>query len=225
MNKSVLELPQAEEAEFIDRFHKLVYEAGAKGKTWGAASYMGNKLWKFPSDLQLYQELIWDLKPKLIIETGTAFGGSALYFAHLLDQLGSGKVVSIDIQPVKPDYPRHPRITYLGGQSSTSTLVLRDVQAYYTIYGGPTLVILDSDHSKAHVLAELNAYRSFVSPGGYLVVEDTNINGHPAFPDFGPGPYEALEEWLPRHIEFKVDERRQERYLFTFHTWLRRLRV
>lgn len=211
--------------EVVEEFHKLFYDAALQGRSWGAASYFGVKLWKSPIDLQLYQELIYELKPQLIIETGTNNGGSALYFAHLLDHLSAGKVVTIDIQPFKQEYPRHPRITYLADRSSTDHRVLREVRSLFDFTGGPTLVVLDSDHSKDHVLKELNAYLPFLRPGSWLVVEDTNINGHPALPEFGPGPQEALDEWLPAFPDFRMDERRQSRYLFSFHTWLRRMRI
>ena len=87
------------------------------------------------------------------------------------------------------------------------------------------MVVLDSDHSQAHVAAELEAYRSFVAPGCYLVVEDTNINGHPVAADFGPGPMEAVEAFLPRAPEFEVD-RSRERFLLTLNPggYLRRIR-
>ena len=209
----------------IDDFHVAAYNAASEGRSWGGATYMGIKTWKWPGDMQLYQELVWELKPNIIIETGTAYGGSALYFAHLLDATSRGKMVSVDVNPVSNNYPRHPRIAYLGGYSSTSNQVVDEVDHLYDFHGSPTLVILDSDHAKDHVLAELKAYASFVPPGSWLVVEDTNINGHPVYPEFGPGPQEALDEWLPQHPDFKVDEARASKYLFSMHTWLRRRRV
>src|SRR5438105_396325 len=101
--------------EIIDEFHQLHYLGAQEGGSWGDARWHGVKLWKSPSDLWLYQELICEVRPALLIETGTAFGGSALFFAHQFDQIGHGRVLSIDINKVKPDYPQHPRISYLGG--------------------------------------------------------------------------------------------------------------
>ena len=211
--------------DVIDDFHIAAYNAGTEGRSWGGATYMGVKLWKWPGDLQLYQELVWELKPKTIIETGTAYGGSALFFAHLLDGLGAGKVVSVDMKAVENSYPKHPRISYFGGRSSTDSKVLDAVQYHYNFFGDPVLLILDSDHAKAHVLGELKAYASFVPPNSWLVVEDTNVNGHPVYPEHGPGPQEALDEWLPKHPDFRLDEARASKYLFSMHAWLRRRRV
>ena len=76
------------------------------------------------------------------------------------------------------------------------------------------MVILDSDHSQAHVSAELSAYAPLVTPGCYLIVEDTCVNGHPLYPDHGPGPMEALDAFLPQHPEFEPDPAR-EKFMLT----------
>lgn len=211
--------------EVIDEFHKLHYAGAQQGGSWGDARWHGVKLWKSPTDLWLYQELICEIRPALLIETGTAFGGSALFFAHQFDQIGHGRVLSIDINRVKPDYPRHPRISYLGGLGSTHKDTLAEVRSDVGRAQGPIMVSLDSDHSKAHVLAELAVYADFVTPNSYLIVEDTNVNGHPAYPEHGPGPWEAVEEWLPAHPEFVEDTRTPQRWLFSYHRWLKKRRV
>lgn len=220
--------PPQERQKLIEDFHRLWYTEAQRGLTWGGTGYFGTKLWKMPSDLWLYQELIWEVRPELIIETGTAFGGSALYLAHLLDQIGHGRVLSIDLQPPLKTYPRHPRISYLGGYSSTHLVAVKaaGLAAIEAVSGkGAVMVILDSDHSQKHVLQELKCYASLVTPSSYLVVEDTNVNGHPVFPEHGPGPQEALDAWLPAHPEYVVDERLPARMLFSMHTWLRRERT
>jgi cephalosporin hydroxylase len=212
----------------IEDFHKLWYDEAAKGLTWGSTTYMGVKLWKCPFDMHLYAELIHQVQPALVIETGTAFGGSALYMAHLMDQIGHGKVLSIDLNPVQRTYPHHPRICYMGGHSSTHVQAVAEagIMAVQAVARkGAVMVILDSDHAQKHVMQELHCYASLVTPSSYLVVEDTNINGHPVFPKHGPGPQEALDEWLPKHPEFVVDARLPARMLFSMHTWLRRERT
>jgi cephalosporin hydroxylase len=131
----------------------------------------------------------------------------------MLDLVGQGEIVSIDIEP-NPDRPRHQRITYIEGSS-----IAADVVAKVTAVAAQkqkVLVILDSDHSRDHVLKEMHAYHELVTPGSYMVVEDTNINGHPVLPMFGPGPMEALNEFMAGNKEFAVDESR-EKFLLTFN--------
>jgi len=151
----------------------------------------------------------------------TAFGGSALYLASICDLIRHGHVVTADVTEA-PNRPQHERITYLIG-SSTSPAIVERVTAMAR--GKSALVILDSDHRKEHVRAELEAYAPLVGPGGYVVVEDTNVNGHPVLPDFGPGPMEAVDDFLEEHPEFTVDTSR-EKYLMTFNPrgYLRRVR-
>jgi cephalosporin hydroxylase len=175
-------------------------------------------------DLWVYQEIVWDLQPTLIIETGTAYGGSALYFARQLDRVGEGHVLSIDLEPAER-LPTHPRISYVRGFSSVHAELVAKVQAI--AHGHPrVMVVLDSDHAKRHVLAELEAYAPLVTKNQFLVVEDTNMNGRPVDIDWhgGPGPGLAVDEWLPQHKEF---ERAllAERYLLTMHPngWMRRI--
>ena len=207
----------AEHAGTIAAFHNAFY---GSHQTHGMTYYEGVPILKNPLDLWVYQEIIWDLKPTLIIETGTAFGGSALYFARQLDRLGAGHVVSIDVDPADV-LPKHERITYVTGNSVAPEMIDAVAQCCYT--HPRVMVVLDSDHSKAHVLNELREYSPFVSDGQFLVVEDTNINGRPVPIDWkgGPGPGPAVDEWLPEHPDFK-EATMAKRYLMTFHTWLRR---
>jgi cephalosporin hydroxylase len=214
----------ATERSVTDAFHVHEYNAAAEGRSWGGAKYFGCKIWKLPQDLHTYQEIITEIKPALIIETGTAFGGSALYFAHLMDQLSHGRVITIDIKPIQPSYPRHHRIDYWPGYSSTDRMNTRPAQEW--AIRDPCMVILDSLHTKEHVLAELDIYAPLVSGGSYLVVEDTNVGPNDVvFPEHGPGPGDALREWLPKHPDFKIDVARAEKFGYSYHTWLRRRRV
>jgi len=174
---------------------------------------MGVRVLKCPFDLWTYQEIIFETKPDLIIETGTFNGGSTFYFAHLLDSLGCGQIVSIDIDP-QPELPSHPRIRFIKDSSVAPEIVAE--MAELALRAERTMVILDSDHSRDHVLAELRAYFALVTPGCYLVVEDGNINGHPVLKQHGPGPTEALQQFLAENKDFDIDLHR-ERHLFSFN--------
>lgn len=191
-------------------FHRLYYRA--REQTWEDTRWLGSKTLKCPLDVWIYQELIVALRPELIVETGTHSGGSAHYMATICDAIGTGRIITIDTEE-RPGRPEHPRITYIHG-SSTDPEIVASVGAQAG--QGPTMVILDSDHRRDHVLAELEAYAPIVDVGSYLIVEDTNINGHPVAPKFGPGPTEAIAAFLPSHPEFERDGR-CERYFMTFN--------
>ena len=119
--------------------------------------------------------------------------------------------------------PNHNRITYLLG-SSTSKEIMEDVQRFI-VNKNQIMVILDSDHKKEHVLSELRIYSQFVTKGSYIIVEDTNINSHPIFPDFGPGPMEAVKDFLEENKDFVIDKSREKFYLtFNPDGYLKRVR-
>ncbi len=217
-----LYVSRATEQEIVDSFHRLYFDARAFNMTWRNTFWLGHAILKCPLDLWIYQEIISELRPEIIVETGTAFGGSALYLASICDIVGRGKIVTIDIEH-HGGRPEHPRITYLTG-SSTSDEMFARVQT--EIRGcDSSLVILDSNHRKEHVLAELRRYGPIVSPDSYMIVEDTNLNGHPVDPDFGPGPAEAIEEFLNETPSFRVDRSKEKLYL-TFNPggYLKKLR-
>jgi cephalosporin hydroxylase len=177
---------------------------------------------KCPLDLWIYQEIIQDTLPDLIIESGTFLGGTTLFLASICELIGHGKIVSIDVDE-RENRAEHNRITYLTG-SSISTEILDTLKALKS----PTdkvMVILDSDHHQDHVFSELKHYSPFVTLNNYLIVEDTNINGHPVYSDFGPGPMEAIERFLSINDGFVVDEEREKFYL-TFNPcgYLKRVR-
>jgi cephalosporin hydroxylase len=200
-------------------FHYYYYRDSLT--TWSNTSWMGVPLLKLPLDLWIYQEIIYETRPTVIVETGTNKGGSALYFANLLDLLGSGKVISVDVISPPEGAPQHPRIEYLLG-SSTDPQILTQIRSRIR-KEDRVMVVLDSDHSAAHVRRELELYSPLVSPGCYLVVEDTNVNGHPVFRSHGPGPMEALQDFLAGNQEFSSDLAR-EKFAITFSPrgWLRR---
>ena len=192
-----------------EAFHRLYYDTAV----WKDTYWLGTRAQKCPLDLWVYQEILHQQRPDLILETGTAHGGSALYLASVCDLLGRGEIVTVDIHPIE-DRPVHDRITYLTG-SSTAPEVVSELERLAEGRKS-VLVILDSDHSRDHVLDELRLYSRFVTPGGYLIVEDTNVNGHPVFPDHGPGPMEAVDEFLAATDEFEVDASR-EKFFLTFN--------
>jgi cephalosporin hydroxylase len=198
----------------IDSFNVLSYGAPGMAQYWATdISWMGVRVLKNPIDLWYYQQIVYAVRPDAIIESGTGWGGSAYYLACLCDLLGNGQVITVDIQP-KENRPVHQRISYLTG-SSTSDLVLQQVKE--KLAGKErVMVILDSDHSKDHVLRELNLYHAFVTPNSYLIVEDTIVNGHPIITSFGPGPDEAVKQFLGENPDFIVD-RFFEKTLTTFN--------
>lgn len=180
---------------------------------WHQCTWLGVPTLKCPLDLWIYQEIICSTRPGLIIECGTAYGGSALFLAGVCELLNHGRVVSIDIRP-HVHRPRHPRITYVFGDS-TSPDVVQAVQDMAAAVSS-VMVLLDSDHRCQHVLKELRLYSPLVSLGHYLIVEDTNINGHPVLEDFGPGPMEAVRQFLREDRRF-VPDTAMERFGLTFN--------
>lgn len=190
-------------------FHRLYYDTAV----WKDTYWLGVHAQKCPLDLWIYQEILYEQRPDLIIETGTAHGGSALFLASVCELLGRGEIVTVDIRPIE-DRPVHDRITYLTG-SSTAPEIVSEVEQLAEGRAG-ILVILDSDHARDHVLDELRIYSRFVPPGGYLIVEDTNVNGHPVFPEHGPGPKEAIDAFLAEADEFEIDTAR-EKFFLTFN--------
>jgi cephalosporin hydroxylase len=203
--------------QVMARAHDVFYTSDWKPRTF----WLGTLTLKNPLDLWVYQEIMFETRPDLVVETGTYRGGSAAYLASICDLLGAGEVVSIDIEPLRDDYPQHPRITYLARRSSTDPDVVAEVRA--RAEGRRTLVVLDSDHSQAHVEAELASYAPLVPVGCYLVVEDSNIGQ--IRKDLMPGPLQAVETFLAKTDEFEID-REREKFLITFNPsgYLRRVR-
>jgi cephalosporin hydroxylase len=195
----------------VEAFHRLFYDT--HDTTWKQTFWLGVTVRKCAFDLWTYQEILVDTRPDLIVETGTYLGGSAFYLAGICDLLGNGKIVTVDIS-APPGRPRHRRITYLQGSSTDPGIVVRVARRART--AKRVMVVLDSNHSRDHVLRELEAYGPLVTPGCYLVVEDTNVNGNPVLPDHGPGPMEAVEEFLATTDAFEVDRSRENR-LLTFN--------
>ena len=183
--------------------------------------WLGQPVWQNVLDLWTIQEAISDLRPALILETGTNRGGSAMFYATICDLLGSGRVVTVDVERLH-EY-QHPRVQFLIGSSVDPAVVHRMREAAQAA-DGPVMVILDSDHSEAHVAAELEAYAPLVTDGSLLLVQDGVIDVLPIFAMERPGPLGAIRRFLATHPEFQLDEALDRRFLVTHHPagWLRK---
>ena len=207
------------------RYYHLWYY---NSQVWARTSWMGVPTYKSPMDMWNYQEILVGLQPSLIIEFGTWHGGSALFFSSVMHQIGKRYLIlSIDIDPsrISEKTKADPNIRLLA-KSSASEEARSAIAGLKREYPGPTFAILDSDHSKQHVLAEMLSLRDVLAAGDYMIVEDSNINGHPVLPSFGPGPYEAIEEYFRRFPnDYAHDYERERKFGFSFapNGFLRRL--
>ena len=201
------------EANVVREFHELYYQRWTTGSgDTKNLSWFGYHLIKTPLDLWIYQELLVRTRPDIVVQTGTLNGGSALFLAMMQDLLGHGWIISIDIED-RPHRPTHPRLSYITGSSVDQAVV---AYVFKQVGAGRAMVILDSDHRADHVYDELIAYSPLVQLGDYLIVEDTNLNGHPVYRDFGPGPMEAIKKFLAKDDSFCVDTG-CERFLMTLN--------
>ncbi len=179
-------------------------------------TWMGRPIIQYPQDIIAMQELIWEIKPDLIIETGIAHGGSIIYYASLLELIGKGEVLGIDIDIRKhnrdkiEEHPMYKRIHMLEG-SSVSEEMIEKVKPFAKDKKS-ILVCLDSNHTHEHVLAELNLYAPFVTPGSYIVVFDTIVEDLPErylpnrYWSIGNNPKTAVKEFLKQNDNFAVDD-------------------
>lgn len=198
-----------------DKFHNLYY--GDKN-TWPRNRWLGIAAQQNPNDVWITQEIIYDTQPDFIIEAGTLHGGSALIWAMVLEQVNpKGKVITIDIKQPPPQFFQkkifQKKIEFILG-SSTDPKVVDTIAK--RVAGKKVLVILDSNHRKQHVLNELNAYSRMIHVGEYIIVQDSNVNGHPTLKNYGPGPMEAIQEFMQGRSDFIIDNDK-ERLLHTFN--------
>lgn len=174
-------------------------------------SWHGVRTLKMPTDMWNYQEIIHERRIEHVIETGTRHGGSALFFLQTLKACGRrGPVISIDVDAGARQIEPQPGLHFLVGDSASSRMV-EQAASLLPEPRGPLFLILDSDHSMHHVLRELEVWVPFLRPGDYLVVEDTNVNGHPVRPEHGPGPWEAVMEFRRRHPGWLIADPQRER--------------
>ncbi len=186
---------------------------------WQGMRWLGVPIQKLPFDLWNYQEILAELRPSLVIEFGSCFGGSALYFSHLLRSIGQPyRVLSVDVDHSRIfERARRDENIEFRQSSSADPKVAEAIAEWRKKLPGPIFAILDSDHTKRHVLAEMELLRPLLRKGDYMVVEDGYINGHPLLPGWGKGPFEAVEEYMRLHPEdYSFDREKENRFGFTF---------
>lgn len=206
--------------QITNTFQDFVY----RSLQWNKMYWLGVHAQQNPNNVWSYQQIFFETKPDFVIEAGTSHGGGALVWATLLAPINPrAKVLTIDIVDKLAAARKVPffqeKVEFFLG-SSTSDQVVNAIRE--RVKGKKAIVILDSDHAKSHVLREMELYCDFVPVGGYLLVQDTNVNGHPVFPNFGPGPWEAVEEFMAAGgrckggATFQVD-RMRELLFFSMH--------
>jgi len=205
------------------QFQKFYYDS----QVWQNTKWLGIPSDQAPTDNWSMQELITDLRPDYIVETGTLYGGTTLFYAAVLSSVNpQGKVITVDIAPEVQVASQMPlwkeRVEMIVGSSTDPQVTSHIAQE---VLHKKVLVTLDSLHTRDHVLKEMEIYSKLVDPGSYLVVQDTNLNGNPVRPDFGPGPMEAVQQFLSTNHDFVVD-RAREKFLLTFYPggWLKRVK-
>lgn len=187
----------------------LLYNQEHEGCTW-----MGVKALKNPPDLWIYQEILYDVKPDIIVELGSAEGGTTLYLANLLDLIGKGKVISVDNDRRKYNV-EHDRIEMVTGDTASSKTVAK--VSSLCPQNNLVLVIHDACHKKENVLEDMRLYSPLVSIGSYFIVEDgiqDLFKPGNCIGTFERGPLFAIDEFLKENPKFIVDKTR-EHYILT----------
>jgi cephalosporin hydroxylase len=189
-------------------------------------TWLGRPIIQFPQDIIAMQEIIWQIKPELIIETGVAHGGSLIFYASMLELIGkNGFVIGVDIEIRKHNrteieaHPLYNRIHLVEGDSTKSSVV----EKIYKLAEGkaPILVVLDSNHTHKHVLKEMTLYSKLVTKNSYLVVFDTIIEDMPKgfFKDrpweIGNNPKTAVSEFLKKNNRFVLEQDIENKLLIT----------
>lgn len=197
----------------ISEFNRLYYDS----HVWEHHThYKGIPVAKNPCDLWMYQQIIWETQPNIIIETGTGCGGSAMYLIDTMKRcfINNPLVITIDINK---NYLEYKGIMQIQGSSvAMSTIDELNRIRLDRIRHNPkerTMVILDSSHTYEHVKKELRWYNSMVTEECYLIIEDTNNELYRE----GRGAKEAVEDFMPNNKEFEVDKNR-EKFMLTFNS-------
>jgi cephalosporin hydroxylase len=170
------------------------------------STYFGVQTYKSPVDYWVYQEIIFETKPDVILEIGNHKGGSTLALAHICDLIGRGRVIGVDLSHL--DVPRqvrdHPRITLVEGDACRSFKRVKSLIRE----NERVLIIEDSSHTYDNTLYILRAYSSLIKPGDYFIVED-GICHHGLSEGPRPGPYEAVETFVLENGDFVLDRTRE----------------
>lgn len=192
----------------------LFTRSGWQQKSSYEVTWLGIPIIQLPEDILMIQELIWKVRPDVIIESGVAHGGALVLYASIMELLGRGRVIGVDIEIRKynrlaiESHPMARRISLVEG-SSTDTATVEAIRRLMSP-GQRTMVMLDSNHTRAHVREELELYGPVVTPGSYLVVFDEVMPMVADAPNGQPGwdldnPLQAVIEFLAEHPEFEID--------------------
>jgi cephalosporin hydroxylase len=209
----------------VRRGVRAFFDATARYRYSYNWTWMGRPIIQYPQDVMALQEIVWRVRPRTIVETGIAHGGSTVFFASMLELLGTdGRVVAVDIdirshnRTAVEAHPMHRRIDMIEGSSVDDAVAAR-VRAL--VREGAVMVVLDSNHTRDHVARELELYAPLVTRDSYLVVMDTIVEHMPdgSFPDrpWGKGnnPLTAVRDFLARTDRFVVDKEIEDKLLVT----------
>lgn len=219
----ILEIEDIGQKKSMDLYSKKAFEVisgqwiqvGWNQKYQYTFSWMGRPVIQLPEDMVRMQEVIFQLKPDVIIETGVAHGGSLIFYSGLCKAMEKGRVIGVDIE-IRPhnrdaieQHPLSDRITLIEGSSIDSSTV--DQVAALIRPDEKVLVILDSNHSYVHVLAELEAYAQFVTPGSYIVATDGIMSELANVPRgqaewATDNPTQAAKDFAAQHPEFSIEQ-------------------
>ena len=200
--------------EGLDLLSNLWIKAAAEHRLMYEPTWLGRPIIQFPNDIVAIQELLWKLQPDVVIETGVAHGGSLILSASILELIGKGKVVGIDIEIRRHNreaieaHPLIHRIELIEGSSISDETMVAVHQAIGDAKS--VIVFLDSNHSESHVMRELELYSPLVSPGSYIVAHDGAQGWVWEIPHGKPGwkvdnPLGAIHKFLASHPEFIID--------------------
>jgi cephalosporin hydroxylase len=209
-------------------YTKVLRRSALTGLIWRTGNFnhttwLGHPIWQNPLDAWGLQEAIVGDGVDLVVECGTNRGGSALYMASIMDLLGRGHVISVDIERLTQ--VEHPRIDFIVGSSTDAATFEKVEKRIADLQPQKPMVLLDSDHAGKHVLRELELYAPLVPVGGYVYVQDGCIDELGYMRQDRPGPLWAIRQFVSTDARFQIDKDRSTRYLYSHSPsgWLRRV--